>query len=81
MLNLPTACRPGNYLLQLEVVHLLLVLCSTQLFTPSARSALGAHPFVDAIMQVGDRRAVGRESWDSVAWIPGPGMMHVRSSG
>lgn len=43
----------GNYLLQLEAVQLLLVMCSTQLFTPQARGQLGEHPFLEAIMQVG----------------------------
>lgn len=45
-------CSSGSYLVQLEVIHLLLVLCSTQLFTPSARAHLGAHPYMEAIMQV-----------------------------
>jgi hypothetical protein len=37
------------------VVHLLLVLASTQLFTPSATATLGAHPFLEAVMQVCSR--------------------------
>lgn len=54
----PPRRSAGNYLVQLEVVQLLLVLCSTQLFTPSARAFLGGHPFIEAIMQVSGARGL-----------------------
>lgn len=69
------ACSAGDYLVQLEVVHLLLVLCSTQLFTQSAAAQLGAHPFLDAIMQVGrtashQRLQAGRQAPGTVHQAP-----------
>ena len=44
----------GDYLVQLETMQLLLVLCSTQLYATAARGLGGEHPFLEAIMQQGD---------------------------
>lgn len=41
------------YLLHLEVINLLLVLTSTQLYSASASTPAGSHPFIDALMQPG----------------------------
>ncbi|KAJ7522567.1 hypothetical protein O6H91_18G017800 [Diphasiastrum complanatum] len=44
--------NPNSYLLQLELVNLLLVMMSTQLYSGPAEGPVGAHPFLDAaIMQ------------------------------
>eukprot|EP00887_Chlorella_sp_A99_P007913 scaffold12.g7913.t1 len=40
--------------LQLEAVQLLLVLCSSQLYSPSPRAQLGQHPFLEVLMQQRD---------------------------
>ncbi|KAA6428940.1 MAG: hypothetical protein FRX49_01050 [Trebouxia sp. A1-2] len=39
------------YLLHVEVVNLLLVLTSTQLYSTSPSAPIGSHPFIDALMQ------------------------------
>lgn len=39
------------YLLHVETINLLLVLCSTQLYSTSASAPVGTHPFIDALMQ------------------------------
>jgi hypothetical protein len=43
----------GGYLLALEAVQLLLALSSTQLYSASAAAPPGAHPYLEAAMQVG----------------------------
>ncbi|KAK9817010.1 hypothetical protein WJX72_008242 [[Myrmecia] bisecta] len=42
---------PASYLLHLEVMNLLLVMTSTQLYTPAATAQPGAHPFTDILME------------------------------
>ena len=42
-------CRDDTYLLHLEAMNLLLVLLSTQLYSPSAASEPGAHPFTEVL--------------------------------
>ena len=54
----PVPRSAGGYLLQLEVAQLLLVMASTQLYSPLARGHLGEHPYLEALMQVGEARAV-----------------------
>lgn len=50
--QLVLACCSGKrYLLHIEAAHLLVVLTSTQLYTPAASSPAGTHPFLDSIMQ------------------------------
>lgn len=44
----------GDYLLQLEAAQLLLVLCSSQLYSAGARGAPGQHPFLESLMQQRD---------------------------
>lgn len=45
------ACSGQLYLLHIEVTNLLLVLASTQLYSTAASAPVGAHPFVDSIME------------------------------
>lgn len=40
-----------KYVLRLEALHLLLVMCSTQLYTPAAAALPGAHPLTEAILR------------------------------
>lgn len=44
-------CSGHFYLLHVETINLLLVLASTQLYSTSASSPVGTHPFIDALMQ------------------------------
>ena len=44
-------CSGQLYLLHVETINLVLVLCSTQLYSTSASAPLGTHPFIDALMQ------------------------------
>jgi hypothetical protein len=41
---------PETYLVHLELLLLLLVMCGTQLYTPTATALPGSHPFTTAIM-------------------------------
>jgi len=57
----PTLClvpaRPGRadtYLLHWELLNTLLVMGSTQLYTPNAGGAPGAHPFTEALLGAAD---------------------------
>ena len=59
------ACSGAGYLLQWEVTNLLIVMASTQLYTPTATAAPGAHPFTSTIL----------EQHDLV-----PGLLQVRAS-
>lgn len=43
-------CSAAKYVLDLEVINLLLVLTSTQLYTPTATAQTNAHPFTAAIV-------------------------------
>ena len=43
-----------TYVLRWEAVNLLLVMASTQLYTPTATAALGAHPFTTALLEQHD---------------------------
>ena len=45
------ACSGQFYLLHLEVINLLLVLTSTQLYSTTTSAPLGSHPFIDTLMQ------------------------------
>ncbi len=56
--NLFAVCRDDTYLLHLEVMNLLLVMLSTQLFSPSATAEAGAHPFTEVLMD-GEEGASG----------------------
>jgi hypothetical protein len=42
------------YVLRWEAVNTLLVMASTQLYTPTATAAAGAHPFTAAMLEQGD---------------------------
>eukprot|EP00884_Botryococcus_braunii_P022735 jgi/Botrbrau1/9145/Bobra.160_3s0018.1 len=42
------------YVFHLELLHLLLVMCSTQLYTPAATALPGAHPLTEALMRESD---------------------------
>ena len=44
-------CSGQFYLLHVEIINLLLVLASTQLYSTSASAPVGTHPFIDALMQ------------------------------
>ena len=48
------ACSGAGYLLQWEATNLLLVMASTQLYTPTATAAPGAHPFTSAMLEQHD---------------------------
>ena len=43
-----------TYLLHWELLNTLLVLASTQLYTPNAGAAPGAHPFTEALLGAAD---------------------------
>ena len=43
-----------TYLLHCELLNTLLVLASTQLYTPNAGAAPGAHPFTEALLGAAD---------------------------
>lgn len=47
-------CSAETYLLHWELLNLLLVLASTQLYTPNAGPAAGAHPFTEALLGAAD---------------------------
>ena len=51
-------CMPARsgagYLLQWEATNLLLAMASTQLYTPTATAAAGAHPFTAAMLEQHD---------------------------
>lgn len=47
-------CSAAAYLLEWELVNLLIVMMSTQLYTPTATAAPQAHPFTAAILEQRD---------------------------
>ena len=49
-----SVCSAAAYLLDWELVNLLIVMMSTQLYTPTAMAAPQAHPFTDAILEQRD---------------------------
>jgi len=55
--HLDAFCRDDTYLLHLETMNLLLVLLSTQLYSPSAGTEAGAHPFTEVLMEREDNAA------------------------
>jgi hypothetical protein len=56
-------CSPAMHLLHLEVTHLLLVMTSTQLYTPTAAAFPGAHPFTESILEQRDLVRWGALNW------------------
>ena len=49
-----TCCSAAAYLLDWELLNLLLAMMSTQLYTPTAVAAPNAHPFTAAILEQKD---------------------------
>ena len=49
-----SVCSAAAYLLDWELVNLLIVMMSTQLYTPTAMAAPQAHPFTAAILEQRD---------------------------
>ena len=47
-------CSAAAYLLDWELVNLLIVMISTQLYTPTAMAAPQAHPFTAAMLEQQD---------------------------
>ena len=47
-------CSSAAYVLEWELVNLLIVVMSTQLYTPTAMAAPQAHPFTAAILEQRD---------------------------
>lgn len=52
--NNRVACSAATYLLDWEVINLLLVMTSTQLYTPTATAQTNAHPFTSALLEQED---------------------------
>lgn len=44
-------CSGATYLFHLELLHLLIAFCSTQLYTVHATAYEGAHPFTEVLMR------------------------------
>ena len=48
------ACSAATYVLDWEVINLLLVMTSTQLYSPTATAQTNAHPFTSALLEQED---------------------------
>lgn len=62
MLSIWRMGSASTYLLHLEAVNLLLVTCSSQLYTPLTAAPPGTHPFTEALLQQRDLAVPAVES-------------------